>query len=335
MAQTTPANNKVQKLKVTAPPKAIMSSDQQAKMIANIIAKHLDTSIEEAYRYSSMISEYIPWSPLSKKMANKPPVPYATCPTNNKTLPLNTKGNNNNGPKSFTQVMAEQTSNSNPWQTVKCTPISRPTFRGTSNKLVKVSLKNSAGIVIPSMANLHTLSGMKLIHDIEDLICLALSGQNLLLKKAILWCSWSSNDTLTVYFNSNLTDKEIELITLTLGGQAAVAIKAPNISFVKFMNIPTIDQSGKPINIQDYMECIQKDTKWKDIKIFKTPYYATPLKNPNTISAPIKISIINDEKGSQAAKIKQLNNAQTAINGDTPLEYAAPHQTVLNVQAII
>ncbi|KAF8633082.1 hypothetical protein AX17_004683 [Amanita inopinata Kibby_2008] len=196
---TITKTSKTQTAKKT-PIKATMSSEQQAKMIANIISKHWDTSIEEAYRYSTMIS-------------------------------------------------------------------------------------------------------MDLVHDIEDLIRLALGGQNLLFKKAITWCSWSSNDILRVFINSHLTDKEIELVTLTLGGQAAVAIKAPNVSFVKFMNIPTIDQRGHPIDISDYMECIKKDSKWKDIKIFKMPYYATPLKNPDAISAPIKIGIIDDEKGSQAAKV--------------------------------
>ncbi|KAF8632087.1 hypothetical protein AX17_004927 [Amanita inopinata Kibby_2008] len=208
-----------------------------------------------------------------------------------------------------------------------------------SNKLVKVNLKNAEGNVIPSMAHLHNLSGMDLVHDIEDLIHLALGGQNLLLKKAITWCSWSSNDILTVFFNAHLTDKEIELVTLTLGRQVVVAIKAPNVSFVKFMNIPTIDQRGHPIDICDYMECIRKDAKWKDIKIFKTPYYATPLKNPNAISAPIKIGIIDDEKGSQAAKVvgrmKRQNNVPTAHNGATPPGSVAPCLTVPNAQDAI
>ncbi|KAF8626633.1 hypothetical protein AX17_006506, partial [Amanita inopinata Kibby_2008] len=80
-----------------------------------------------------------------------------------------------------------------------------------------------------------------------------------------------------------------------------------------------------------------KDSKWKDIKIFKTPYYATPLKNPNAISAPIKIGIIDDEKGSQAAKVvgKMQNNAPIVLNGATPLECVAPHQTVPNAQVDI
>ncbi|KAF8626889.1 hypothetical protein AX17_006446 [Amanita inopinata Kibby_2008] len=122
---TATKTSKTQTAKKTTPTKATMSSEQQAKMIANIISKHLDTSIEEAYHYSTMISEYVPWSPSSATKATKssppktspPPIPHATHP--NRIA----KGNNNNGPKSFAQVTAEKSATSNPWQTVKHTAI--------------------------------------------------------------------------------------------------------------------------------------------------------------------------------------------------------------------
>ncbi|KAF8631497.1 hypothetical protein AX17_005080 [Amanita inopinata Kibby_2008] len=303
----TTSNTKHQGGKKPTKSNATMSANQHAQMITNIISRHPDTSINEAYKYSNTIRKR---KRGRGKKKTPPPVPNATRPN---------RLANMTSPKTFAQAAANPSTNQNPWQTTKWVGITRPTFRGTSNKLVKVSLKN--------------LEGMNLVHDIKDMICIVLGGQQLLLKKAITWCSWSTNDILTVYFNAALTDKEIELVTLTLGGQAAVAIKAPNVSFVKFMNVPTIDQRGHPIEVQDYMECVFKDARWRDIKIFKMPYYATPLKNPDAISTPLKISIFDDEKGTQAGKVKLLSSAPIVLSGVTPRGFAGRNQTVLSAQA--
>ncbi|KAF8626450.1 hypothetical protein AX17_006556 [Amanita inopinata Kibby_2008] len=122
---TATKTSKTQTAKKTTSTKATMSSEQQAKMIANIISKHPDTSIEEAYHYSAMIGEYVPWSPSSATKTTKPAPPKTSPPPIPHTTHPNriAKGNNNNGPKSFAQVAAEQSATGNPWQTVKNTTI--------------------------------------------------------------------------------------------------------------------------------------------------------------------------------------------------------------------
>ncbi|KAF8631516.1 hypothetical protein AX17_005076, partial [Amanita inopinata Kibby_2008] len=184
----TTSNTKHQGGKKPTKSNTTMSANQHAQMITNIISKHPDTSIDEAYKYSNAISEYVSWNSATNKGAKEkerggggkkktpPPVPNTTHPN---------RLANMTSPKTFAQAAANPSTNTNPWQTTKWVGITRPTFRGTSNKLVKVGLKNSEGTVLPSMANLHNLSGMNLVHNIEDMICIALGGQQLLLKKAI------------------------------------------------------------------------------------------------------------------------------------------------------
>ncbi|KAF8632928.1 hypothetical protein AX17_004695 [Amanita inopinata Kibby_2008] len=184
--------------------------------------------------------------------------------------------------KSFAQAAAGNGDDSaNPWQTVKGKKINRPTFRGTSNKIVKIGMKNSNGVTTQLLADLRKEEGMTLVHSVENVVRNTLNGTTLLQKKPI----------------------SCETVAQTLGGDKSTVIKAPNVSFVKFMNVPLVDRDGSEINIEEYIECIRKDPKWQDIKFFKTPYFATPLKNPNTITAPIKIGIIDDDKGTQATKV--------------------------------
>ncbi|KAF8624084.1 hypothetical protein AX17_007221 [Amanita inopinata Kibby_2008] len=83
--------------------KTAMTTEQHAKMIANIIKKHPNTSIQEAYQYSTMISEYIPWSPPQKPQKNgpPPPIPYNMRPSFNTQLLPSATIQNNPGPKTL------------------------------------------------------------------------------------------------------------------------------------------------------------------------------------------------------------------------------------------
>ncbi|KAF8630022.1 hypothetical protein AX17_005507 [Amanita inopinata Kibby_2008] len=310
---TTSPRNSAPKNQATKKPthaKATMSANQQAQMIANIVSKHPDMSIDEAYQYSNLISEYVPWltNPNKERRGKRKP--------------------HHQSPMLLTQII---------WPKQLQVPNHSPRLQQLTPPQNKThgKLSNKQALRAPPLEEPATR--MNLVHDIEDMVRIALGGQDLLLKKAITWCSWSMNDILTVYFNAALTDKEIKLITLTLGGQATMAIKTPNVSFVKFMNMPTIDQWGHPIAVQDYMECICKDPKWCDVKLFKMLYFATPLKNPDAISAPLKIGIIDDEKGTQAAKVvgKLVNLCGRTKIGDTPHGFVALNQIARSVQDAI
>ncbi|KAF8627213.1 hypothetical protein AX17_006349, partial [Amanita inopinata Kibby_2008] len=130
------------------------------------------------------------------------------------------------------------------------------------------------------------------------------SGNSFIADNHILNAFWNINKVLTIVFKKDLSEAQESVLRSTLAAEQVKVLRALNVSYVKFSNVPTITIRGDNIPEMEYKYLISCNPAWKDIEFHGKPVFIKVLKQECLgLQATLKVGIINDNVGSKAKSI--------------------------------